>query len=118
APTPRTDAGPEEEPVGRERAETPRLVGVGRADDEAAAFRWERRDRGGHDALVERTSVDDQILHVAGAGIARARENERVAVVTRERRYRIEADVRRDRRGVGVERIEQRRRVRLRAVRH
>src|SRR5438874_5988446 len=114
----RADPGHEEQAVGCERAEAPRLVGVRRADHESAAIRRKALDTAFDDALVEGTTCDFEVLEVARARIARPREDKRIARPGRERLDRIEPEVRRNRRRVGVERIEEGVRIRSRSVRY
>src|SRR5205823_6331841 len=114
----RAEPGHEEQAVGCERAEAPRLVGVRRADHESAAVRRKALDTALDHALVEGTTCDFEVLEVARAGIARPREDKRKARAGRERLDRVEPDVRRDGRRVGVERIEEGIRIRSRSVRY
>src|SRR6185503_2508962 len=92
----------------RELAEAPRLGWVRRAEHEATALGRERQGDRRHDALVQRTAIDDEVLQVARTGVARSREHQRVAPLSREWCDRVDAEIWRDRRGVRVERVEER----------
>src|SRR4029077_17708552 len=77
----RADSRHEEQPIRREGAEARGLRGIGRADDEAAPTRRECRDALLDDALIDRPAVHQEVLDIPRAGIARAREHERVALL-------------------------------------
>src|SRR5260221_546478 len=113
----RADTRHEEQAVGCERAQPLRLGRIRRADDEAAAVRREGRHALLDHVLVEGAPLYEEILEVARARVARPGEHEGVALL-RKWRDRVHPDVRRDRRGIRVEPVEERLRVRGGRVGH